>query len=180
MWFIKTLSLQYIFFWIYSYIRSSYSQFKFVAIIIIAVIAFLISYSVSVLHAISLPLFYLGVLIGDYSEGTRKVCSNLTFMFVALLFLLIVSYVGRHDAMVLHALFNYIVVLIAVTFLAVYKIVVPTIPAYVGQSSFDVYLVHNKVIMSLRHFYGGFPIWSFVLATVISTIMFGLFNVSST
>lgn len=72
--------------------------------------------------------------------------------------------------MILHILFNYIVALIALIALSLFRISISNLPPIISQSSFDVYLVHNKVIMNMKYIWGVFPLWSFMLTTIIATI----------
>lgn len=177
MWFVKTLTLQYLFFSIYSFFRQTRPHYKSLVLIIITIASFFISYSVVLRHAISLPLFYLGIWIADNPSLSRKLLKSIVVPSGLILLMLATCYIGRHNAMILHILFNYIVVLIALIALSLFRISISNLPSIIGQGSFDVYLVHNKVIMSMRHIWGVFPLWSFMLATIITTIIFGYFRV---
>ena len=74
--------------------------------------------------------------------------------------------------MTFHIMFNYIFILPILVFFAYFRITMPKIPSWIGGTSFDVYLVHNKVLMSLRYFLGAVPLWAFAVVTLIATIIF--------
>lgn len=172
MWFVKTLCLQYVFFLVYSYFRKITPQYKSMMLIIITFASFFISYSVELRHAISLPLFYIGVWIADNPSLCRRLCNGVLVPGGLMLLMLLICYVLRHTAMVLHVVFNYIVVLIAIVVLSSYRITIAKLPSVVGQSSFDVYLVHNKVLLTLRYFLGIVPFSIFAIICFVTTFIF--------
>ena len=176
MWFIKTLTLQYMFFYVYAYTRQRSERHKTLILVLLSIVSFLISYMVELRHAISLPLFYMGVWIADHSKQTRQICCRFIIPCLLIFSLLAVCYMGRHNPMILHVFFNYIVVIMSITILSLLKVSITNLPSVIGQSSFDVYLVHNKVLMSMRYLWGIFPLWSFIIASFIATAIFGYFR----
>ena len=59
-----------------------------------------------------------------------------------------------------------------------FKINVPVVPKWIGGTSYDVYLVHNKALMLLRPTYAIVPLWMFVGITALFTISFHNFRKS--
>lgn len=172
MWFVKTLSLQYVFFYVYAYVKQTNPQYKSQVIIMITFASFFISYSVEPRHAISLPLFYIGVWIADNPSLCRRLCKEFLVSGGLMLLMLLICYIWRYNAMVLHVVFNYLVVLIAIVTLASCRITIAKLPSAVGQSSFDVYLVHNKVLLTLRYFCGMVPFSTFAIICFVTTFIF--------
>lgn len=172
MWFVKTLAVQYVLFYFYTLARVRFPRHRVPILIVLCVCAFLISYRVELRHAISLPLFYSGVFIADYGRESKKYLTTLWFPIVLYCIMLGICYWGRHDMMTFHIMFNYIFILPILVFFAYFRIAMPKIPSWIGGTSFDVYLVHNKVLMSLRYFLGAVPLWAFAVVTLIATIIF--------
>ena len=110
--------------------------------------------------------------IADYGRESKKYLTTLWFPIVLYCIMLGICYWGRHDMMTFHIMFNYIFILPILVFFAYFRITMPKIPSWMGGTSFDVYLVHNKVLMSLRYFLGAVPLWAFAVVTLIATIIF--------
>lgn len=172
MWFVKTLALQYLFFYIYAAVRQSKPKHRLFFLVLITVIAFFISYFVQIRHAISLPLFYLGILIADFEKPCRKALSKVLLTICLMVAMVGICYWGRNNMMTFHAMFNYIAILPVLLFFANYKVSFERIPSWIGGSSFDVYLVHNKGLIFLRHSMGIVPLWLFVTVTIATTASF--------
>ena len=172
MWFVKTLALQYLFFCLYTTVRQRYPSFRLYFLFLISVIAFIISWLVEIRHAISLPLFYLGIMIADFEKPFRQAFGNVVIMVGIMIVMLGICYWGRRDMMTFHIMFNYIALLPILFFLARYKVSFKLIPSWIGGESFDVYLVHNKGLMLLRHYLGIIPLWLFVIVTIMLTVVF--------
>lgn len=172
MWFVKTLALQYLFFCLYTTVRQRYPSFRLYFLFLISVIAFIISWLVEIRHAISLPLFYLGIMIADFEKPCRKALSKVLLTVCLMVAMLGICYWGRSNMMTFHIMFNYIALLPVLLFFANYKVSFERIPSWIGGSSFDVYLVHNKALMLLCHSMGIVPIWLFVTVTTATTASF--------
>lgn len=174
MWFVKTLALQYLFFGIYVVAKQKLRINRLIVLSFICILSFCISYSVNIRHAISLPLFYIGMLIAEYPENSRVVLTKNLFIIIALAILFGICCVGHNNAMVLHTVFNYIVITVLLSILVRDSIRFNNLPQWLSSSSFDVYLVHNKALMTLRYFIGIVPLWSFMLLTIVYSAVFGL------
>ena len=172
MWFVKTLAVQYILFYLYTLARARLSHLRLPILVVLCLCAFLTSYSVELRHAISLPLFYCGVMIADYGKESRRYLSNLWFPIGALCLMLGICYWWRHEMMTFHIMFNYIAILPLLVFFSFFKVSIPKMPGWIGGTSFDVYMVHNKVLMSIRHVLGIVPLWAFAVVTLIATSIF--------
>lgn len=172
MWFVKTLALQYLFFYIYAAVRQSKPKHRLSLLVIITVISFFVSYFVQIRHAISLPLFYLGILIADFEKPCRKALSKVLLTVCLMVAMVGICYWGRSNMMTFHIMFNYIALLPVLLFFANYKVSFERIPSWIGGSSFDVYLVHNKALMLLCHSMGIVPLWLFVTVTIATTASF--------
>ena len=169
MWFVKTLALQYLFFYLYSFIRIHYHRYRLLALLSICILAFCISYCNVVGHAISLPLFYLGVIIADFEESSRRLFKNVLMFVTIFLAILLICFMGRHNMMTFHVSFNYLVVLSILFILSLRRFSIAMIPSWIGGVSFDVYLVHKKCLMTMKYFMGYVPFWLFALATIVAT-----------
>lgn len=77
---------------------------------------------------------------------------------------------GKAD--IIHLLINYILVSSGIILMAFYDVEPPTMPQWMRNTSYDIYLVHNKVLMLLRPVYTTVPLWLFIGLTALFTMLF--------
>ena len=175
LWFVKALLVLYIVFFVFTY---AYKRNIFFAFTILAILTFTISVICACIFGmhtfISVPMFMVGII--------ASACKNMNInIFNASLFALVVSFMfvwlllnlwSCDGNMLIHCIINYIIVGAFIIICTTYKIKV-SITKCLSTVSFDMYLVHNKVLTLSKCLFSIVPLWIFVLGTIISTIIYG-------
>lgn len=119
---------------------------------------------------ISIPLFTIGIMGSLFNKGYLYK----TLIGLILWGIVICLFVVADGMLVVHSIINYILIFIAILLLAKFPVKKKLpIPAVLGDISFDIYLVHNKVLMALRVLLPIVPLFYFVgLMTVFSALFY--------
>ena len=170
LWFIRTILELYIVFYLYSFIRIKFkTQTKrLILCFSFFIISVIIAIYTESLHTLSTPLFFLGISIGEFGI-MRKVFRNTILVGCFLVVVSLLCYLSRHNMFAIHGLFNYYVIFISLWICSHWKL---SIPKCIGNSAFDVYLVHNKVLIVSRELLPVVPIGEFIIVTFVVTIIF--------
>lgn len=175
LWYVKVLFILYVLFYIYTEIRILKPNYKVVYIILFTFLAYFITYKLFPIYCtISVPLFFIGVLLAEYRDAFYQFFHKwwgYLFGFVVFAAILVI---GRGQAMVYHAMFNYILIFIALVFLSYYSVNISNVPKWMGNFSFDVYLVHNKVLTIYKTCWPVAELspWLFLIASFIASFIF--------
>lgn len=173
LWFVRTIIVLYLIFYLYSYTRLKTKGLP--QRMIVCLIYFLISLTYALVmksnYTISIPLFFFGVAVGEF-ESLRKVFKSWYIQGCLFTFVAFLCYLGRHDTLAIHGLFNYFVLFAMLWVCSMWKIACPSTPKYISSTSFDVYLVHNKVLIISKNLLTVVPVWEFVVVTFIATLLF--------
>lgn len=172
LWFIKTILLLYLTFYVFVH---DYQKNKYTAhilfIVLICIIYMYNHINIGDWSAISIPMFYLGALLSlNKQNALRGVLAPFT-----LIAILVCGISFYHGGLSLggHAFINYIVMIaftLAIIFTPVGKVEF-RFSAFFGALSFDVYLTHNKVLYVLKDTTDFLPVWQWIIVTVIATVL---------
>lgn len=173
LWFVKTILILYVFFYIFAYTRQ---KSKVLAhIFLVAAICVLYAYNHSHLGSWStpsLPLFYLGTLLSLNKRCIKNgVLAPTAATMVAVC---VVSFWQHGITLVVHTFINYVAILamLLVAMGLCKKDIRIKFPAVLGALSFDVYLVHNKVLYVMKDNMEFLPVWQWILVTAVATGLF--------
>lgn len=171
LWFVKVLAILYATFYIYSVIRILNQKVALVLLILFPVLTTqYVNHFMLPFEAISIPFFYLGIVISLIN--TQKHSSSIVFLCLLVISILLVSIFDRQLA--IHGLINVFAVSILIILFSVKQIDF-RFPAVLGIISFDLYLVHNKVLMVLTDGNSYFSLLSFVaIAFILTYLFFGI------
>lgn len=176
LWFIRVILLMYLAFYVFSSMRPKYGIQSH---IIFVLSLFAIYVCTSILEAdwaaISIPLFYIGTLASVNKSIPYKgillpligvsvlVCGASLFFF--------------SKELAAHAFINY-VMMIGLFLILLHSSWSKRIkcPVIMGAISFDIYLVHNKCINEMKHFFSYFGIWEWAITSIILAFAFYYFR----
>lgn len=175
LWFVRALLLLYLCFSLFIRIREKYNQtitiisinlLTLCAIAVLQIVIGLADYSI-----ISIPLFTIGILASIFNKGqTRQ-----TLIYLVVWSIFISLYLLGNWALMIHALFNYAFIFAAILILALFPIRKTwAVPSIIGDISYDIYLVHNKVLVALKFLFPIVPLYWFVGLSIIATGLFYL------
>ena len=176
LWFVKILMLLYAVFFIYSLIRTKClnTYLRMLVLFLLGGVSFLYQNSVHDFMAISVPLFYVGVAVAEFDKEAYSLFSRRWFNACWLVLTFVLCYFFRHNALFLHAVFNYIIIFVWIAITARLVIVISTMPRWIGTISYDVYLTHNKCLMLLKMFMPTAPFLVFTGSVTIVAVLFYL------
>lgn len=175
LWYVKVLFILYVLFYIYTEIRILKPNYKVVCVILFTFLAYFITYKLFPIYCtISVPLFFIGVLLAEYSDVFCQFFHKRWGYLFGFVVLAVILVIGRDQVMVYHAVFNYILIFIALAFLSYYSVNISNVPKWMGNFSFDVYLVHNKVLTIYKTCWlvAELSPWLFLIASFIASFIF--------
>lgn len=171
LWFVRAILKLYVSFYVCVYIALfSPRWFKPLIYIVLASIA-VWWVGAGFVHGSSVLLFFIGMSIAEYDEWYFRTIRKVYAPVVILCTMVALIFFFRHDAAWIHLLINYLLIALGIIVIAIYNIKVPSLPRWIGGTSYDVYLVHNKALMLLRPAYAIVPLWMFVGITALFTII---------
>lgn len=171
LWFIKIILILYVNFFLFSFIRRFNEVLSFIYLLAFTLlITYFQAVSFSLYSSISIPFFTLGVLISfNKNNPSRLVYASSLFLGG----LIVLSLIFLDKALCIHSLFN-IMAIGFLIFLFSFKEINFKIPSILGLISFDIYLVHNKVLMTMIHYSSTLSLISFfVITTILSLTFYG-------
>lgn len=178
LWFVKILFLLYGAFYLYAWIAVKSPRRLALSVLGLLVLMIFIycNNRFGAFSVISIPLFYVGVIASLNKDFSRSVLLPASLLVSALFTFAWSAFIADSLPLSLHALINHVVLAILIALFSVYTIRINT-PALLGIVAFDVYLVHNKVLMLLK----THPLMEsspfvflgcFALLTVLATLCF--------
>ncbi len=176
MWFIRVILIMYIFFYIYSLASRRSAKSKPFLLIANAIIAYLVIRIFNIGSSLSVPLFFLGMAVAEFPKFFKIIFSNIPVIIALLAIAVISAWLFRHDNYLLHGLINYFCIGVLLVVFANFNITLSRFPAWIGNSSLDVYLVHYKVHLLILHYVAIDTLWMFLLGTSISAFLFYKFR----
>lgn len=175
LWFVKVLAILYVAFFGFTLIRQKSEQLSVYFLYLLTILIFIgVSLWLQIYTAISIPMFSLGVL-ASMNKDRVLVQVNETLISLTIVAILQTALLIFIDslAMAMHSLVNYVCIALMIYVLSIYKLSAAKIPL-IGYISFDLYLVHNKVLMILKSTIFPVPLPYFIVITAIATTLFYL------
>lgn len=163
LWFVKALIYLYVAFYLFRiiFIRNKPIGITFLCCAT-ALITYLAYKTMGDFTSISVPIFSLGVIVSLLKHKKYSlliVVTSLVFLFVA--------YWRIYDkALAIHSGLNIIFILLLLFIFSIKKIDIK-MPAILGLISFDLYLVHNKVLMAMQDQFNSLNLWVYILTVAI-------------
>lgn len=149
LWFIAVIMLLYIVVFVYAKLKATrFSHYRWLVLLFLTLAVTVFTYyTVAPFASVSVFAFSFGVVLCDYNS---QISSHATLfciiVFCAISFLFLK---GRHDMVIIHGLVNYIVILFWVYLSSKYNIQLLNVPPIIAALSYDIYLIHKKVLVVL-------------------------------
>lgn len=171
LWFIHVLMILYIMFGIYTYIYPKYCNKTSVAILIIltTVVTIITISTESYYKSISVPAFSVGILLSQYSSIIKIFFINkysLSIWIITISSLILF----RDNTLFVHAWINYCSILIIIHLFSLISIRLAKLPDF-SFLSYDIYLVHNKIILLCITIGVNLQVWEFIIAVSLLSIL---------
>lgn len=180
LWFLKVLFILYFTFAVYSYIKKKFNQlYANVSINLMTIAVIAIVWCVFPIYCtISIPMFMLGIMTSncvDTSLSLRRLILSVlgwgTFVCSYLL-------VYKTNALCINVTINYMFILAAIFALFKIPIIIKTKPNLLFTSiSFDLYLVHGKVLNILKSTVDNITPVDFIVYTFVFVLVFYMLRV---
>lgn len=171
LWFVRVLFVLYSIFYLFSEIYI-YNKRTAIALLVILTIMLTVFEAVYVndFKSISIPYFSLGVLMSLFKARETKA---VVMSVVALVCFAAIGFIFYNVSLAGHSAINAFMLagLIVVLSIRQWQI---KVPAVLSVISFDLYLIHNKVLMVLKGNMEIVTIEVFVIVTLITTLLFYL------
>ena len=173
MWFVNSIIIMYVAFRVYLMVSSRIS-YRYQQLMLIAIC--ILTYSglryFSIGSTLSVPLFFVGVAVAQYGKQIRSIFRIVWIVAALTLVALVLLWFFRHDNYLLHGWGNYVTMGVLLWIFSRWNIVITALPKWVGLCSYDIYLVHHKVLLALAWFMKADSVWIFISSTVIMTFLF--------
>lgn len=172
LWFVRTIIILYAVFFLYIILFSQIPKWGNVLLMLFmtAMVTFGVKYW-RLGDPISVPLFFVGMAVAQWQEQVKHLLRS---WIPVLLFLIIVgvAILGRFDNRILHGVINYAAILCLLILCAFYNIQMTTLPKWVGECSYDIYLTHNKIHLLIIHLFTIDRLWMFVVGASVAAFLF--------
>lgn len=168
LWFVKVLLLLYIAFYISTLLKKKKVRLCVLALLII-VVALFVACFMNAWMAISVPLFFIGVVIADSPSYISKhfLVFSILYLAVCAACVLLIA-----DPLIIHSVINHVVVLAMITISYFVNFRLVGVAAIVGALSFEIYLTHNKARILSFALWEHPSIWMYFLIMTVFTILF--------
>lgn len=166
LWFIKVLFILYAIFYIFSEIWI-FNRVVGLIFIVLMTAAVTVYYK-----SISVPYFAIGVILSNYKSREIRILVTLwiaLICYACLGFFFYETNVAGHSAINASLIGTFILAMS----LRTWEIKVPSM---LGVMSFDLYIVHNKVLCTLKQYNTEVSLWVFLFVTIFFTLSFCLFR----
>lgn len=169
LWFIKVLICLYASFYLFSIAhRLNKTLGESCLFIFATVITIIVAKYWAPFEAVSVPFFYVGVVLSLSKELKTK---SLILTSVIMCLIGLGSFIGFDKALAIHALINVACMMVLIFILSIKSLNIK-IPTIIAALSFDIYLVHNKVLMTMKDNLDFVSLPLFVLFVLMATITF--------
>lgn len=166
LWFVKTLFVLYAIFFLFSVFRQINATVGLIFLVAMTIGHFILYKSISV------PYFSLGVILSLYKDQNIRIL--ITIWVVAICYA-ILGFLMFETNFAGHSAINAVLICIFILALSIRTWEIK-IPAILGVMSFDLYIVHNKVLMAQICNYDEVPLWLFVTVSLTITVAFFFFR----
>ena len=174
LWFVKALIFLYLAFSLFAYIRCKFNEKAAVATLVLGTILVIIGMKIiwgGDYLLISIPMFLCGVLSSLCKNKGRNVFLPILSVVLSCIAMSVYLLVRKDFPLMAHSVFNYGFITVMLLFFAFVKVDFRS-PKFLGDISYDIYLVHNKVLMSLIALGCVNLLWFIVMTAVISLLYF--------
>lgn len=180
-WFVSAILMMYVAFMLFCWVNAKYGIRKAIVLLIVSTIVIYIicDRCLGDFSALSIPAFSIGIIASLYKKryyGKYLHCSLLTVM-PALLFTAFYSVLVRNSvALAGHAIINYLALCALIVVFSNFN---PSIifPALLGEISFDIYLIHKKILTAYFALSGTLmPLLEWTAAVVVLVTFFVAFR----
>lgn len=174
LWFIQILIVLYFLFFLYKEIdKKLNSMHSFIALFIICLIG--VTFGMIYFEdymAIAVPAFFIGIAVSRFSEITSQLLRNHIILFLSVLPTVILIWAFKDNNLLLRNIFFYYVIFILLALCAHNFGLKFKVPGFIIKTSFDVYLIHYKVLIILGGWFEIIPFWQFIFFTIVATFLF--------
>lgn len=169
LWFVKILFILYVIFYLFSLVYCRSQKIGMLFLLSAVIIATVSEASwVAEFKSISIPYFALGIVMSVYKTTEVRA---IVLASVFLICFVVCGFACYETSIAVHSAIN---ALLLATFIIVFSIKQWQIrfPAILGVMSFDLYIIHNKVLQSMKCNMDVAPLWMFVIITFVVTYLF--------
>ncbi len=171
LWFVKCLLILYVEFYLYAWVRKITEKdiVRVCAIFAMCCVTFVYQYHIADYSAVSIPLFFVGVIITDF-HWVNKFLSQSISIGLLIVIMFVFCLLFRENNLFIHTMLNYFVIFIWVFFSNQYNFTISSLPKFLGPFSFDIYLTHNKCLQTMIYYMAYAPFWLFVGSTLVVSV----------
>lgn len=174
LWFIQILIVLYFLFFLYKEIdKKLNSMHSFIALFIICLIG--VTFGMIYFEdymAIAVPAFFIGIAVSRFSEITSQLLRNHIILLLSVLPTVFLIWAFKNNNLILRNIFFYYVIFILLALCAHNFGLKFKVPDFIIKTSFDVYLIHYKVLIILGGLFEIIPFRQFIFFTIVATFLF--------
>lgn len=164
LWFVKVIVALYVVFYFYKQFNLKQIKYEILVLFLLTVLTILsVCATIGAFAAVSVPAFFLGILIGDNSNIIDK---KMSWLWGVISFVLSLTVVGELNTF-MHGLMSFLTLLFLIYIFSYFKIENVGTPKIFGDLSYDIYLIHNKVKNLIIYYTDSLSFLSFVFCTTI-------------
>lgn len=176
-WFVSAILIMYVVFMAFSYVRSKYGEtcalfwLCFLTVVVYIIVDRLLGYYTP----LSIPVFTVGI-IASLKKDANHGIFNSSIIYLLAGMIISVGYsisVRNSVALGAHSVINYMAML---ALILVFTNFSPKLafPAILGEASFDIYLIHKRIITSYSSIYSGgvIDVWFWMILCLILVSVF--------
>ena len=173
LWFVKCLLILYVEFYLYTWVRkiTENNIVRVCAIVAMCCVTFVYQYHIADYSAVSVPLFFIGVMITDF-HGVNKVLSKSIGIGLLVVIMSVFCILFRENYLFIHSMINYFVIFIWVFLSNQYNFTISSLPKFLGPLSFDIYITHNKCLLTMTYFLTCTTFLLFSCSTIAVSLLF--------
>lgn len=172
LWFVKVIVALYVVFFFYKQLELKQIKNEIIILLLLTVLTiWLVRTTIGAFAAVSVPAFFLGILISDNSN---IIDIKLPWFLCLILLILSLAFVGELNVFI-HGLMSIITLLFLIYIFSYFKVENVCSPKIFANLSYDIYLIHNKVKNLIVYYTDSLSFLSFVFCTAI--VVFGYFYI---
>jgi len=172
LWFVKVLLMLYVAFYIFVTLHNQNKTIGYISLAIFTIFMCIIVSSLKApSYAMSIPFFSIGVIVSILRNEQRKFLPTVLGTCIACFALTSLYQYYNASYLLSHTLVNYLALILLILFFTKYSIDIKC-PAVIGALSFDIYLIHYKVIYALTPNNEDINLSLFIALIVASVMIF--------
>ena len=172
LWFVRVIVLLYFCFFLYR-LKFQDKSHRWLYLLLLTLLAYVFVRITGIGSSLSVPIFFMGVFVADYSELIKKrnVLSYKGGVILAFLFLILLWFC-KNDNYLLHGWINYLCIITFIFLIANFEIKIANVPQWIRDWSYNIYLVHWKVHLMILLCFQVNELWMFFITVGIVTYLF--------